>query len=190
MIDQITVWDGTLLVDFQHCFVQDTINSFMIALTHLGDHGFLWILIALFLLIPKKTRKYGFLTLVAMLLTLMVNNFFLKNAIARVRPYENFPEVIRLIEKQSDYSFPSGHSANGFAAAVSMYLYLPKKIGIPAVIIAISIALSRLYVGVHYPLDVVGGALIGSFMAWIVYKIDEKKNQNELDMPKHFAKKH
>ena len=62
-----------------------------------------------------------------------------------------------LIEKQSDYSFPSGHTGSSFASAIVLWKELPRKYGVMALIVAVLIAYSRLYVGVHYPSDVLAG---------------------------------
>ena len=80
--------------------------------------------------------------------------------------------LIPLIAKPTDFSFPSGHTTASFAVALVMFRMLPKKIGIPAVVLAALVAFSRLYLGVHYPTDVLVGfvvALVGSLLAvWIV----------------------
>ena len=96
----------------------------------------------------------------------LITNVTLKNLVARTRPYEVVEGLVLLIEKQRDYSFPSGHTCASFAAAGVYWRMLPKKFGIPLVILAAMIAFSRLYVGVHYPTDVLAGLLIGLFAAW------------------------
>ena len=122
--------------------------------------------------------------LVSLALTYLVNNLLLKELIDRTRPYEVFDKVQRLIEKQHDTSFPSGHSASSFAAAMCIYLNGYKRYGIPLLLLALLMALSRLYVGVHYPGDVVTGAIIGSLMAWLVYKLYDAR-QEALHPAKH-----
>ena len=105
--------------------------------------------------------------------SLLVNNMILKNLVARTRPYEAVDGLQRLIEAQRDLSFPSGHTGSSFAAAVIIYLTCPKKIGIPAMILAVLIALSRLYVGVHYPTDVLAAVVTGTGIAILTYFILE-----------------
>ena len=81
-------------------------------------------------------------------------------------------------------SFPSGHSGGSFSAMLALYRWVPKKIGIPAVILAALVALSRLYVGVHYPTDILAGCLVGLVCSTAAYylvqmvreKLEEKKN--------------
>jgi undecaprenyl-diphosphatase len=150
------------------------LNPIIIFITHLGDSGLIWILICILLLIFKKTRTIGLMIVVSLLLSLLVNNLCLKNMIMRTRPYEAINQLTRLIEAQSDYSFPSGHSASSFAAAIILYKTLPKKYGILALVLAFLIAVSRLYVGVHYPTDVLFGILSGTLIALFTIKIFNK----------------
>ena len=98
---------------------------------------------------------------------------------ARTRPYEVVDGLKLLIEKQSDYSFPSGHTGSSFTSAIVLWKELPKKYGVMALIVAVLIAYSRLYVGVHYPSDVLAGVVIGTVLAlvsvWLVKKIQGQK---------------
>ena len=187
MIETIQNIDGSLLIKFQHFAIHGALTSIVKAYTHLGDAGMMWIAIAVILLIFKRTRKYGLLVFASLALTYLVNNLLLKELIDRTRPYEAFDKVQRLIEKQRGQSFPSGHSASSFAAAMCIYLNAPKKYGIPAMLLALLMALSRLYVGVHYPGDVVAGAVVGSLMAWLVYKVYDAR-QDALYPAKHRRK--
>ncbi|MBF1360714.1 MAG: phosphatase PAP2 family protein [Mogibacterium diversum] len=187
MLETIRNFDGSLLIKFQHLAVHDSLTPVVKVFTHLGDAGIMWIAIAVLLLLFKRTRKYGLLMFASLILTYLVNNLLLKDLIGRTRPYEVFNGVQRLIGKQHDASFPSGHSASSFAAAMCIYLNGPKKYGIPALLLALLIALSRLYVGVHYPGDVIAGAIIGSLMAWLVYKVYDAR-QEALHPAKHRRK--
>ena len=110
-------------------------------------------------------------------------NVFLKNIVARSRPYEVIDGLTSLVGEQSDFSFPSGHTSSAFSVAVVMFMLMPKKYGVPALIVATLIAYSRLYVGVHYPSDIIGGLIIGILVAVIcvtVYKRITKKNENNI----------
>lgn len=87
------------------------------------------------LLIPKQTRRIGVLALAALLGSVLIDNVILKNVIARTRPYETIAGLTSLVGAQKDYSFPSGHTGSSFAAAVVLFRGLPKKYGIPALLI-------------------------------------------------------
>ena len=135
-----------------------------------------WIVLSVILLFPKKTRRAGILSLLALLGSLCVTNFLLKNYVARVRPYEVVQGLQCLIPAQKDWSFPSGHASASFASAVVIYKSCHRGIGVPALILAFAISLSRLYVGVHYPSDVIVGMIIGTLIALILFWIfGEKK---------------
>ena len=82
-----------------------------------------------------------------------------------------------LIDKPTDYSFPTGHTCASFACALVLYRILPKKYGVPAVILASLIAFSRLSVGVHYPTDVLGGMFVGIFSSCLVLWIGKKRTK-------------
>lgn len=168
MFQSFLTFEGDILLWIQNNLRSEILTPFVIFITRLGDAGFIWIVGMTILFLQKKTRRIGIMGLVTLLLTVIVVNVILKNAVARVRPYEIIQGLTSLLGPQHDYSFPSGHTASSFAAAVVMAMTLPSKIGIPAMVLAFMIALSRLYVGVHYPSDIICAALIGSLIAIIV----------------------
>ncbi|SHJ39745.1 phosphatase PAP2 family protein [Parasporobacterium paucivorans] len=157
--------DGSLLVWIQNLLVHDMFTPFFKFLTTIGNAGAVWIIISVILLVPKKTRPVGIISLIALCGSFIIDNMILKNLIARTRPYDVVSGVQLLIARPNDFSFPSGHTGSSFAAAVVLYRELPKKYGVPALILAALIGLSRIYLGVHYPSDVICGALFGSIIA-------------------------
>lgn len=161
--------DGQILLLIQEHLRFAQVTPVVTFLTRLGDSGFIWIVISIILLFPKKTRRAGILSLVALLGSLCITNFWLKNFVARVRPYEVVQGLTCLVEKASDWSFPSGHASAAFASAVVIYKSRPKRLGVPCLILAFLIALSRLYVGIHYPSDVLCGMIIGTLIGLIVF---------------------
>lgn len=163
MIEWLLHLDGQILLWIQELRT-DWLTAFFTAVTHLGDAGALWILAGVALLIPKKTRRDGIAVLAALLVTFIVVNLILKPVIARTRPYEVIEGLRLLVSPAHDYSFPSGHSSSSMAAAVAMAGALPRRmrvIGWCAVVLAVLICISRLYIGIHYPSDVLVGAAIG-----------------------------
>lgn len=166
--------DSGILLFIQENIRNEILNPIVIFITHLGDSGRIWILIAIILLLFSKTRRIGIMMIGAMLMSLIFNNFLLKNLVARVRPYEVIEGLNRIIEAQVDWSFPSGHTASSFAAAIVILKTSSKKYGIMAIILAIMISLSRLYVGVHYPTDVLFGMISGTLIAYFTVFIFNK----------------
>lgn len=89
----------------------------------------------------------------------------------RPRPFVSHPEIFKLIEKvASDKSFPSDHAALSFVLAFTIFLY-NKTLGIIFLVLAALVGISRIFVGVHYPLDIIAGVLVGWFSVWFVRKI-------------------
>lgn len=151
----------------------ELLDGVMIFISALGNGGFLWIALSVVLLIPQRTRRIGFTMMGAMALSYVLGNLMLKNLIARARPCTVDTSVTLLIPQPGEYSFPSGHTLNGFTAATVIFLY-SKKAGIPALLFAAAIAFSRLYLFVHYPTDILGGILLGIADAVIVYMLAQK----------------
>jgi len=163
-------------------WIQENLRGFLDApmrfITMLGDHGYFWIALAVLLLFFKKTRRAAVCSAVAMIFTLLAVNIALKPLVARIRPYEVIEGLTILVARESEFSFPSGHAANSLTCAWPLFRMLPKKFGVPVLVLAVLIALSRLYVGVHYPSDVIAGAAIGIALAelamWVVRGIAGK----------------
>ena len=147
-------------------------------ITIFGDAGIFWIACALVCIIIPKTRKMGFSMGAALLIGVLLCNVTLKPLCQRPRPYDYqhdvFQKVIPLIiERQHDFSFPSGHTIASFEACTVMLLG-SKKLGIPATLLAILIAFSRMYLYVHYPTDVIASVILGTLFGIIGYAIAKK----------------
>jgi len=143
-------------------------------ITHLGDYGCIWILAVAAMFILKRTRKDAADTAVGMIITIIISNLILKPIFSRMRPYEVISGLTALIKQPSDASFPSGHAAFAFAAAYGIWKSTAKKFGVPALILAVLISLSRIWVGVHFPSDVICGAAIGLICAYAARRRMEK----------------
>ena len=124
-------------------------------------------------LIIPKTRKTGVIMMAALLVDVLLCNVFIKNLVARTRPFDVNTAVQLLVAKPRDYSFPSGHTAASFASVTALYLAGEKKMWKAALVLAVLIALSRLYLYVHYPTDIIGGVIFGSLSGYLGYKIVE-----------------
>lgn len=145
---------------------QGWLNYIMEGITYLGEFGLAVIVTALVLFIIKKTRVAGFEMALAILFNVLIVNFLLKLIVNRPRPwteYEGFIEFYELfsIRRPTDSSFPSGHASICFCGAVAL-LFSYKEKAVPAIVIAFLVALSRIYLCLHYPTDVLGGMLIGT----------------------------
>lgn len=166
----ITQFEGAILLFIQEFLRIDALNGAMCFITHLGDKGMIWIVMTLILLIIRRTRRIGLACAAAMVLNLIATNIVLKNIIQRIRPYEVINSLNILIEAQHDFSFPSGHTACSFAAAWALWKTAPRSYSVPALILAVLISFSRLYVGVHFPTDILGGLIVGILCAEIAFR--------------------
>lgn len=158
IIDKLDMKVLNFVYENLHTHILDRI---MPIITFLGDGGMIWIIICIILLITKKHRKAGIILACSLILSAITGNLVLKPLIHRARPFTKVPGMKLLIEKPLEtYSFPSGHSGSSFAAAGAIAHYSWKH-SIPFFILASLIAFSRMYLYVHYPLDVVAGAILG-----------------------------
>ena len=143
--------------------------------TNLGEAGVLWIILCLIMLIRKPTRRAGVTALLAMGICYLFNDCLVKNLICRPRPYDTVEGLTILIAAPGSWSFPSGHACSSLAAANVWWRTLKRRwLKILLLVLAVLMALSRLYVGVHYPSDVLVGALVGTVGGQLVWLASEK----------------
>lgn len=171
LMNQMAVaFDLPILDWIQANLKSDLLDTLMPIITLFGDGGVFWIAIAVLLLCIPKTRKIGLGMGFALLMGLVVCNITLKPLVGRIRPYdlqEQLGVTIPLLtDRMHDYSFPSGHTIASFEASVVL-LKNNKWMGIPAVILAVLIAFSRLYLYVHYPTDVIFSVFAGILFAFL-----------------------
>ena len=157
-------------------------DRIMCVITRLGDAGIIWIVLTVVLILIPKTRKSGILLAGALYVDVLLCNVLLKHLVGRIRPCDVNQAVELLIARPHDFSFPSGHTAASFASVTALYLAGEKKLWIPALVLAVLIAFSRMYLYVHYPTDILGGILCGvasGFIAqWLVQKAMKKRRQD------------
>ena len=149
------------------CAFLDAVLPF---LSSLSNHGEIWIALALVLLLIPKTRRAGAVLALALLLEFICCNGILKPLIARPRPCDLNDAVRLLIPRPGDDSFPSGHSGISFAAVGALFA-AKSRLWVPAFVLALIIAFSRLYLYVHWPSDVLAGAALGILMGFLAEKL-------------------
>lgn len=171
MFNAITELDFKIL-DFVHAnFVCPFFDFIMPIITAFGEYGLFFIAAAAVMLIFKRTRKTGAMMGLALIFGLLICNLGLKPAVARIRPYDLRPiDFEMLVAKATDYSFPSGHTITAVECATVLMLR-DKRFGIPATVLAVLIAFSRVYLYIHYPSDVVTSVFLGIGIGIVAYFI-------------------
>lgn len=199
-MDSILQFDGELLIWLQNLLHAEWLTPVMKGITFLSEAGAIEIILCLLLMIWPKTRRLGIICAASLALTFICCNLVIKPLVDRLRPWEVFEDVIRLLPDPGDASFPSGHSASAMGTAWAIFLasrpakdsnydQLPclgwKGVGadpgtvhswsIFAVVLALLTALSRLYLGMHYPIDVLFGIILGMLCAYIIHIVFKKR---------------
>lgn len=191
--ESITQVDGQILMGIQSALNADWLTPIMKFITMFGEKGIFSISVCILLMCFKKTRRLGILCAISVALTFLLVNLGIKPLVDRTRPWITFEGVKMLIPDPGDSSFPSGHSANVMSLAWAFWLGTKGKfpvgwgnepcnvinervklktlhtIGICLVIFALIIGLTRWYLGMHYPTDVIAGWLCGMLCATLAY---------------------
>jgi undecaprenyl-diphosphatase len=153
------------------------LDGVMKTITSLGDGGVIWIILAVVMLLFKKTRLIGIAMLIGAAFSGIFTDLVIKPLIDRARPFNIdwtpyglgeffYPNII---EKPDSLSFPSGHTSSSFGSAMALWFLKDKKLryalAVPGTILAALIGFSRIYVHVHYPTDVIAGVIVGTIYA-------------------------
>lgn len=170
MLEAVTGFDFNILYWIQENMRTAFMDSFCAVLSYAFEAGAFWIVTAVVMIAFRKTRVAGVSLLCSMLLVLLVGELGMKNIFCRERPCVLDSSVALAIPMPSSYSFPSGHTGSSFAAAGGIFAF-NRKLGIPALVLALMVGLSRMYLFVHFPTDVLAGALLGLLCAFAVYLV-------------------
>ncbi len=167
MIEFINSIDSQIMLFVQEYIRNPVLSAIFVPFTRSGDGGILLMIIGIVLTAIKKTRKTGIVFLVSLAAGYLINDIILKNIFERSRPFTSIEQLETLIRQPVSFSFPSGHTATTFSCAVSL-LYMNRRYGIFAILYAVLMAFSRVYVGVHYPTDILCGAMVGILTSTLV----------------------
>lgn len=173
MVNFITNIDFSILDFIQNHLRNGALDWLMPKISVLGNAGIIWIIISIILLSIKKYRKCGITLVIGLLLGLLIGNIILKPIVARPRPCWINSDIALLISSPKDFSFPSGHTLSSFIAAIILFKE-DKKFGYAAMILAIIIAFSRMYLYVHFPSDILVGVILAIIIAFSAIRISHK----------------
>ena len=167
-------WDGWLLAWVVTHRIH-TLDGLMYMLTTVGRGGQVWLAIGVVLAIARWIDVASLIRLaLSILLATVMADHVIKPAVGRERPFTALAGIHVIGNPPDDHSFPSGHSANAFAGATALARARPEA-AVVWWVLAVAIAFSRVYLGVHYPLDVIGGAIVGTVCAALVNAVGWKR---------------
>ena len=162
-MDIIDTFDNFIfqVVSSCHCPLLDRFFTFF---SEIGNFGIIWIILIICVLCSRRYRYYGVTAILALIISMILVHLILKPVIDRPRPFEFYEGLQLLIPPPVGASFPSGHAASSFAVAACLFA-ANRKVGIHTIILAALISISRIYLFVHFPSDVLVGAILGCMSA-------------------------
>ena len=168
-------------------------TPFMKAVSVTGNHGALFIILAVLLILIPKTRKQGICMAGALIIGALITNVFIKNWVARMRPYQTvlYYEWWRFVSAPAmrEFSFPSGHTTAASACLMTLWQLPRKRYWIAGFIYMLLMGMSRNYLMVHYPSDVLAAILIGIFAAFVSCTVVNKVYHNRREFDEKYMEK-
>ena len=167
VLNSLYAYERRMLIWCGRCRYRPVLMRIIRLISHSGD-GYLQIIlpVSVFIVSPEQAKPFAWLVLLAFAIERPLY-FLLKNTLKRRRPPDVFPDFTSIIRASDQFSFPSGHTMASFLLAgllVSFY----GTVAWPIYIWACLVGVSRVFLGVHFPTDILAGATIGSFIAlWI-----------------------
>ena len=168
LLEYISHRDIYLLKMINNSWNCKTLDFIMPAMTYLGSFSFMFIFCtAAFLLSNALLSTIAVKAMISVTLSTGIGKI-LKVSVTRLRPFINIPNLNIKKISIDKYSFPSGHTAAAFSLAVIIALYFP-IFGFITIPLAFCVGISRMYIGVHYPTDVIVGMFIGTTCSFVTY---------------------
>lgn len=176
MIEKILVWDQEIFIYLNNLGIEQY-DTFWSVATQIKTWTplFIFFFVLIQMAYPKKEALYRSLTVLLLLFTVLLLTDTTKEFFARLRPSdsEHLKDLIRILSPAKGYSFFSGHAATSFSITTLVVLFLRKKFSWIWILYLwpLIFSFSRIYVGVHYPFDIITGTLVGVLLAFVFYKL-------------------
>jgi undecaprenyl-diphosphatase len=183
MLQAIETADTAVLLFVQVHVRCAFLDGIMKTASFLGNGGLLWIVLAVILLFFSRTRRGALDMALCLAVPWLLTEELIKNLVCRPRPYLALEGLVPIVAPLPSYCFPSGHTSSAFAAATALHLAFRGIGGAWAYLPAALIVVSRVYVGVHYPSDVLAGAAIGALLSWAVFRLSRRIIKTDLSFP-------
>lgn len=167
---RVNSFDNYILFFIKNHIQNKYLDKLMPMITNMGNLGVIWIVMAAALILNEPYELIGYMVILTLIISSIVGEGIIKHIVRRARPYNKQTSIKLLIAKPISYSFPSGHTLSSFAVAEVLSMYFVKyKLIFMA--IACLIALSRVYLFVHYPTDVIAGIILGVLFSKIIFVV-------------------
>lgn len=170
ILKKISKFDVYILFIIKKYIQNKYLDILMIIITSMGNLGMIWIVIVIVLLLDKPYKMIGNVVLITLIISTVIGEGIIKHLVRRLRPCSKFNDIKLLIKKPLSYSFPSGHTLSSFAVASVLSVFFVEY-QLIFIGIAFLIALSRIYLYVHYPTDVIAGVIFGVLCSKLVFII-------------------
>lgn len=181
IMEFIQSFDNSILYYIYENWHNAFTNGLFVAISSISNGGFIWIALGIAMLFSRKWRPTGIIMLLSLGLSAVIGSVILKNIFCRLRPFVADPSLEMLIGLPGGYySFPSGHSTAAGAGAAAVFLR-HKGYGAAAVAYALLVALSRVFLVVHYPTDVLCGLALGALCSILLCKFALPKLEKFLE---------
>lgn len=167
-LEALLGWDA-LIRNWLTTHHAPVVDAAMVTLSVIGRGGAVWLALAAAAVVRDRRHAWAAArVLLIILLAYGTIDGILKPIFARTRPFDAIADVRVVDRRPTTYSFPSGHAAMAFGGAVGLMAIRPRQRWLLG--LAFAMAVSRIYVGVHYPLDVLVGGLVGGAIGWLVVR--------------------
>jgi undecaprenyl-diphosphatase len=179
MLDGILQWDRDTFIYLNSLGIEqyDVFWSTVTRIT-LWIPLFLIFIILFFRTFPKREAWYMILSVLALLLFIITITDLTKEVVARLRPNNDadINTLVRILQSPTDYSFFSGHASVSFAMTTLIFLFLRERLRWAWLFYLwpLLFSFSRIYVGVHFPIDIMVGACVGLFSGWLFHSLHQR----------------